>query len=140
MPSEAQLEGVIVSLMSVTAPLRARARPYTVTASFIEIDVLARMLPANTDAVPSVAELPICQKTLHGCAPLMRFTRLPEAVVSDEPAWKMKTAVGIVLRVERQRAGQSERRSGVVDAGREGEPAEVPGHRRARGVRPAASS
>jgi hypothetical protein len=30
-----------------------------------EIDVKARMLPANTDDVPRVAELPICQNTLH---------------------------------------------------------------------------
>ncbi len=80
--------------MSVTAPLRASARPYTVTPSFIEIDVSARMEPTKVEPVPSVAELPTCQKTLHGCAPLTRFTLLPEAVVSDEPAWKMKTVSG----------------------------------------------
>src|ERR1700733_13810054 len=57
----AQLAAVIVSLISVTAPLRASARPSTVTPLFIEIEVRARMLPAKVDVVPSVAELPTCQ-------------------------------------------------------------------------------
>ena len=59
-----------MSLISVTAPLRASARPFSVTPSFIEIDVRARMLPAKTVVVPSVAELPTCQNTLQACAPL----------------------------------------------------------------------
>src|ERR1019366_3096130 len=93
-PPVAQCAAVIVSLINVTAPLRASARPSTVTPLPIEIDVKARMLPLKTDDVPSVAELPICQNTLHGCAPLMRFKWLPDAVVNVEPAWKMKTALG----------------------------------------------
>ena len=52
------------------------------------------MLPTKTEPVPSVAELPTCQKTLHGWAPLMRFTWLADAVISVEAAWKMKTALG----------------------------------------------
>ncbi len=58
------------------------------------IDVRARMLPANVELVPSVAELPICQKTLQGEAPLIRTTRLAEAVVSVEPTWNTQTALG----------------------------------------------
>ena len=52
------------------------------------------MLPAKTVDVPSVAELPRSQKTLHACAPLTSRTRLADAVVSVEPAWKTKTALG----------------------------------------------
>ena len=44
--------------------------------------------------MPSVAELPTCQKTLQAWAPLIRLTELAEAVVSVEPAWKTKTAFG----------------------------------------------
>lgn len=51
-------------------------------------------VPTNVVVVPSVAELPTCQKTLHGFAPPMRFTVLLGAVISVEPAWKMKTAAG----------------------------------------------
>ena len=81
-------------MIAVTAPLRAKRLPSTVTPSFIEIDVKARMLPWNAVLVPSVAELPTCQKTLHAWAPPMRLTLLPDAVISVEPAWKTKTALG----------------------------------------------
>src|ERR1700730_16298789 len=54
--------GVVnVSFISVTAPLRARARPCTVTELFTVIDVKARMLPAKSEPEPSVAELPTFQ-------------------------------------------------------------------------------
>jgi hypothetical protein len=43
---------------------------------------------------PSVAELPICQKTLHAWAPFSSFTSLEAAVVSPLPTWKMNTALG----------------------------------------------
>ena len=52
-------------------------------------------LPAKVEVVPSVAELPIDQNTLHAWAPLIRRTLLDEAVVSEEPAWKMKTVSGL---------------------------------------------
>ena len=45
--------------------------------------------------VPSVAELPICQKTLQGEAPLMSATVLADAVVSVDPAWNTQTAFGL---------------------------------------------
>jgi hypothetical protein len=59
------------------------------------IVVRARMVPLKVEPVPSVAELPTCQKTLQAWAPLIRFTLLPDAVTSVEPAWKMKTAFGL---------------------------------------------
>jgi len=83
-----------VSLIKVTAPLRARARPRTVTLSFRLIEVRAMTLPTIVELVPSVAELPTCQKTLHSWAPLISDTVLPVAVMSDESVWKMKTVVG----------------------------------------------
>jgi hypothetical protein len=52
----------------------------------------ASMFPENAEVVPSVAELPICQKTLEAWAPLMSTTALPLAVVSALPTWKMNWA------------------------------------------------
>jgi hypothetical protein len=82
------------SVSRVTAPVAASTRPCTVTAVATVTDVFARMEPTNTDDVPSVAELPTCQNTLHSCAPLMRLTVLLDAVMSAESVWKMKTDVG----------------------------------------------
>jgi hypothetical protein len=87
----AQVGGVKVSLFKVTAPLRARARPWTVTLLFTVIELRARMLPVKVEPVPSVAELPTCQNTLHAFAPLINVTVLPDPVVSDELVWKMNT-------------------------------------------------
>ena len=52
------------------------------------------MFPLKEEPVPRVAELPTCQKTLQAWAPPMRFTTLPDAVISVEPTWKTKTALG----------------------------------------------
>jgi len=57
----AHRDRVTVSLINVTAPLRAKSLPFTATPSFTEIDVKARMLPWNAVLAPSVAELPTCQ-------------------------------------------------------------------------------
>ena len=89
--------------------------PFTVAPVFSVMDVRARIDPWKLVVVPSVAELPTCQKTLHGEAPLMSFTWLADAVMSVDAAWKTKTAAGIALRVERQRSGQVER-AAAVDA------------------------
>ena len=83
---------VMVLVSSVVAPLRASVLPSIVAPVVTVIDVKARTVPVNTEFVPSVAELPTCQKTLQGDAPPMRLTRLAESVVRVEPAWKMKTA------------------------------------------------
>jgi len=55
----------------------------------------AMMVPWNCVPVPSVAELPTCQKTAHPPAPLIRRTLELDAVVIVLPIWKMK--VGLVL-------------------------------------------
>lgn len=89
-----QTDRVIVSVSRVTAPFRARVRPFTVTPVVTVIEVSARMLPTKLDPVPSVAELPTCQKTLHAWAPPMRVTVLAEAVTRVLAVLKMKTALG----------------------------------------------
>ena len=62
---KSQVGVVKVLLSSVTDPLIARARPWTVTPLVTVIEVKAMRFPAKTELVPSVAELPICQNTLH---------------------------------------------------------------------------
>ncbi|GAA3210981.1 hypothetical protein GCM10017690_21910 [Microbacterium terregens] len=57
-------------------------------------EVSAMMVPTKSESVPSVAELPTCQKTLHACASLINATTLLEAVVSSEPIWNTQTASG----------------------------------------------
>ena len=56
--------------------------------------VSARMVPWNMVSVPRVAELPICQKTLHGDAPLISATDELLAVVRVLPIWNTQTALG----------------------------------------------
>jgi hypothetical protein len=57
------------------------------------MDEKASIFPENEAPELTVAELPTCQKTLAGRAPLMRFTLLPVAVVSVLPIWKMNWAL-----------------------------------------------
>lgn len=47
----------------------------------------------KVEFVPSVAELPTFQYTLHAWAPLTRVIVLPAEVIKVEAAWKMKTAL-----------------------------------------------
>jgi hypothetical protein len=56
------------------------------------MEAMARMFPLNTEPVPSVAELPTCQKTLAALAPPLRITWRPTVVVRVEAIWKMNTA------------------------------------------------
>jgi hypothetical protein len=81
-----QLGVEMVSVSSVTAPFSARTRPSIVTPVVTVMLWAAKMVPTKLEAVPSVAELPTCQKTLHACAPFVSTTRLADAVVSVEPA------------------------------------------------------
>jgi hypothetical protein len=85
---------VIVSFIKVTLPFRASARPFTVTPLFMVMDARARMVPANVEPEPRVAELVTCQKTLQGLPPLMKSTRLAEAVMRSDGAWKIQTELG----------------------------------------------
>jgi hypothetical protein len=64
----------IVLESNVTAPIRAKALPFSVAPVLIVIDIWARMVPLNIEVVPRVAELPTCQKMLAAFAPLMRTT------------------------------------------------------------------
>ena len=69
-------------------------RPLTTAPVCTDIDVNAMIVPLKAEAVPNVAEVPTCQKTLHAWAPLITLTLLAEAVVRAEAVWKMKTASG----------------------------------------------
>lgn len=81
-----QLGREMVLLSRVTAPLRASTRPFTVVPVCTEIEVNAMIVPTKVVLVPRVAELPTCQNTLHGEAPLMRATVLFDAVINVDPA------------------------------------------------------
>ena len=59
----------MVSESSVTAAVRANARPSTVTPVVTVIDANAMMVPDNTEYVPRVAELPTCQNTFDAFVP-----------------------------------------------------------------------
>jgi len=88
---------VIVLVSSVTAPLRARALPSKMVAPVFRVMLVsARICPSNAVPVPSVAELPICQNTVHpGIDPplIVSNTELL-AVVSVLPIWKTNCAFG----------------------------------------------
>jgi hypothetical protein len=58
------------------------------------IEVVAIMFPTQFVPVPSVAELPTTQKTLHDCAPLINKTLASDAVIRVEPIWNTKRALG----------------------------------------------
>jgi hypothetical protein len=51
--------------------------------------VSANMVPLKLDVVPSVAELPTCQKTSAAFAPPLRITPLLLFTVSPDAIWKM---------------------------------------------------
>jgi len=79
----------------VTAPLRARALPFSVAPLVTVMEVSARMLPLKVELVPRVAELPTCQKMLLAFALPARTTELLLEVVSDEAIWKIQTAFAL---------------------------------------------
>src|SRR6476469_5421758 len=88
-------EGVMLLVSRVTAPVLASARPMMFAPVVAVMLVSARMLPANEVAVPSVAELPTCQNTLHWLPLLLITTDDPLAVVSVLPNLKMNTAAAL---------------------------------------------
>jgi hypothetical protein len=57
---------MMVSLISATWPLRARALPVSVTPLFMVMSVSAMIVPIKVVVVSRVAELPTSQKTWHG--------------------------------------------------------------------------
>ena len=76
-----------------TAPSIANRLPSTVALVISVMEVIAIMVPAKSVDAPSVAELPTSQNTFAACAPLIRFTELPAAVIKVVVALNMKTAL-----------------------------------------------
>jgi hypothetical protein len=91
---EAHVDVVMVLVSKVTAPVCASSLPWIVAAVVALMLAEAMIVPAKCVPVPSVAEEPTCQKTLHACAPPTSKTVVLEPVVSLEPIWKMNTALG----------------------------------------------
>ena len=86
-----QVDALMVSLMRVTSPVLASTRPSTVTPEPMVIEVDAMTVPAKVGP-SSVAELPICQNTLHGETPFSTMLPLvPVFRLCDAPVWKMNT-------------------------------------------------
>ncbi len=79
------LHVVTLLLSSVTAPLKPITRPLLLV-PVVSVTLLdAKILPAKLEPVPSVAELPICQKTLQVWPELIMRTCDAEAVVNALP-------------------------------------------------------
>jgi hypothetical protein len=55
---------VTIFELNVTAPLLAKALPTNSAPLLSVMDSVAIMVPTKLEFVPSVAEVPICQKTL----------------------------------------------------------------------------
>jgi hypothetical protein len=86
---------LVIRLVSrVTAPILAKARPLIDAPVVTVIDWSAMMVPTKVVLVPRVAELPTCQKTLQGLAPLIRITLESLAVIRVEVIWKIQTLFG----------------------------------------------
>ena len=86
---------LMVLLSRVTAPLRANIPPCEVAPVLSVMEVVANKFPTKFVCVPSVAELPIAQYTLHACAPLINNTCELDAVVSVEPIWNTQTLLAL---------------------------------------------
>jgi len=99
----AHAETAMVSLSRVTAPLSATApasnRPTTVALFPTVMVVCAITVPWRVELAPSVAELPICQKTLQAWAPPARTTELDAEVISVDPALKTQMSFALPLSV-----------------------------------------
>lgn len=92
----AQVVLVMVLVSRVTAPLRARALPGIMPALVFRVMLVrARIFPWNAVVVPSVAELPICQKTLQPEPLLIIRTDELLAVVRVLPILKTNTELGL---------------------------------------------
>jgi hypothetical protein len=94
---------------NVTAEVRASRRPVIWARVLAVIDARAIAVPISVESVPRVTELPICQKTLQGFAPLIMATTLEEAVISVladlnmntafESFWALSVSVPVIARV-----------------------------------------
>ena len=98
-PPVAHAPRKILLLSSVTAPsprapASASSRPSMVAPVVAEIEVRAMMVPTNVVLVPSVAELPTCQYTLHGEAPLTKHAAVG-CRRQGRAIWNTQTALGL---------------------------------------------
>src|SRR6185295_280476 len=85
----------IVSLINVTAPVCAKARPQSmVTPLFMEMLASARRFPAKSVVVSRVAELPIFQKTPAPVPVLITLTTEAGEVMSVS-IWKSQNALAL---------------------------------------------
>ncbi len=89
----------MVFVSRVTAPVRARSRPWTVAPVVAVTDCCARTVPWNCAPVPMVAELPTCQNTLQELAPPVIVIRVPDPMVSVDAAWNTQTDSALPARV-----------------------------------------
>src|SRR4029078_8497807 len=88
-------EALILFVSRVTAPLRASARPTRLAPVVMVMLVSARMLPTSEVEVPTVADEPTCQNTLHGDPLPLMITDELEAVVSVLPILKIHIAAAL---------------------------------------------
>jgi hypothetical protein len=93
-PGGAQVGTEMTLSFRVTAPVCAKTRPSTLAPESSVTEANARIVPTKDVVLPSVAELPTCQKTLQAWAPFSRTTDAADAVVKVDPAWKINTALG----------------------------------------------
>ena len=114
MPGAGQpFDAVIVFVSRVTAPVRASSRPGTVAPVVAVTDCCARTVPWNWAPVPTVAELPTCQKTLHELAPPVIMIWVADPMVRVDAAWNTHTEFGAAGQGQRAVVRQGEGAAGV---------------------------
>ena len=92
-----------------------------------EMDEKASMFPANTELVPSVAELPICQKTLDGLGVVDKEHATAGCGSECARNLENKLGIGVALSVERERPCYPQGRAGCVDSSKENLAAQISG-------------
>lgn len=85
---------LMLLVTKVTAPVSAMREPSTFAPVLAVTEACARIMPLNVDPVPSDADDPTCQMTLHAWAPLIKDTLAAFWTVSVVPIWKTNKALG----------------------------------------------
>ena len=86
-------KGTLIVLATKVTATCASALPFSVAPEFITITVAHKMLPLNTDVVPSVVWPATCQKMFFGCAPPLKTTCAAELTTRVCAIWNIHTAV-----------------------------------------------
>ena len=89
-----QVAFVTTFVSKVTAPFLVKTLPSTLAPVVRVADVSASIFPLKVEFMPSVAEVPTCQKTLQACAPFIRIILLDPAVINVSDVLNIKTAFG----------------------------------------------